>query len=309
MADKAFSLVDKLIIESPVVKTTAGDVVMGNSGVCVVKKASGAATQVTLTARAQSGYLALVKDGKGDAGTNNITIIPDATTNNTTIDGSANFILSVNYAAALFMHDGTEWGLVTLFDASISQAELAFLDGVVAGTQAANKAVVADSNVNTGVSKVTQLWIGASGSESQVTATPTQINVASLAASATRTSTTTDTVTAADHGVTIFLNNATGYVTTLPAPIAGFACTFINKTANTSGNHTIVTNSSANIIKGNQNSVAGDAGDSGTGDDTINFVANSSVAGDKVELMCDGTSWFAYAISRVAAGITFTTAS
>jgi hypothetical protein len=112
-----------------------------------------------------------------------------------------------------------------------------------------------------------------------------------------------------DHGKTLFLDNATGFATSLPAPIAGFECEIINKTANTSGNHTIVSADSANVIKGNQNSVAGDAGDFGTADDTISFVANQSVAGDKVSLRCDGTSWFAYAISKVAAGITFTQAS
>jgi hypothetical protein len=117
-------------------------------------------------------------------------------------------------------------------------------------------------------------------------------------------------MTMADNGKTFFINNATGFVAaTLPVPVVGMKFTFINILANTSGNHTIVTNASANIIKGNQNSVAGDAGDSGTSDDTISFVANQSTAGDKVELFSDGTSWFAYAISRVAAGMTFTTAS
>ena len=65
----------------------------------------------------------------------------------------------------------------------------------------------------------------------------------------------------------------------------------------------MVTGSSANIIKGLQNSVAGDAGDSGTADDTITFVDGQAVAGDKVELVSDGTSWFAYAISKVAARV------
>lgn len=142
-----------------------------------------------------------------------------------------------------------------------------------------------------------------------VTATAAQLNAVAVAASGTRTATAAGNITAADHNVTIYIDNATGFATTLPAPIAGFRCRIINKTANTSGNHTIVTASSANIIKGNQNSVAGDAGDSGTADDTISFVANQSVAGDRIELECDGTSWFAYATSRVAAGITFTQAS
>lgn len=142
-----------------------------------------------------------------------------------------------------------------------------------------------------------------------LTATATQLNAAALAASSTRTITAIDSIVAADHNGTIFIDNATGFAITLPAPIAGFKCEVISKTANTSGNHTIVTNSSANIIKGLQNSVAGDAGDSGTADDTISFVANQSVAGDRVELRSDGTSWFAYATSKLAAGITFTQAS
>lgn len=119
---------------------------------------------------------------------------------------------------------------------------------------------------------------------------------------------TTNVLTAAESGSTYFLDLAAGFVTTLPAPQSGLRFTFIVKTAPTTA-YTIVTSASANIIKGNANSVAGDAGDSGTTDDTINFVAGQSVAGDKVELYCDGTSWFAYAITRVAAGVTFTTAS
>ena len=117
------------------------------------------------------------------------------------------------------------------------------------------------------------------------------------------------TVLASESGSIFYINNATGFITTLPTAAAGLRYTFINKTANTSGNHTVVSASSANIIKGNQNSVAGDAGDFGTADDTISFVANQSIAGDKVEVFSDGTSWFAYAISKVAAGVTFTQAS
>jgi hypothetical protein len=121
--------------------------------------------------------------------------------------------------------------------------------------------------------------------------------------------TATNVITADESGRTFYLNNATGFVSTLPAPQLGLSFTFINTLANTSGNHTVVTGSSANIIKGNQNSVAGDAGDTGTADDTVNFVANASLAGDRLEVFSDGTSWFAYATSRVAAGMTFTTAS
>lgn len=119
----------------------------------------------------------------------------------------------------------------------------------------------------------------------------------------------TRVLTAAESGLVLFLNAATEFVTTLPAPALGLYFIFIVAAAPSGASYTVVTNGSANIIKGNQNSVAGDAGDFGTADDTISFVDGQSVAGDKVEVYSDGTSWFAYAISKVAAGITFTQAS
>lgn len=121
--------------------------------------------------------------------------------------------------------------------------------------------------------------------------------------------TATRTVTAEESGTTFYLSSATEFVTTLPAAALGLNYTFIVAAAPSGASYTIVSASSGNIIKGNQNSVAGDAGDFGTADDTITFVDGSSIAGDKVEVFSDGTSWFAYAISKVAAGVTFTQAS
>ncbi len=59
---------------------------------------------------------------------------------------------------------------------NIAASDLAKIDGITNGTQAAGKAVVADSNVNTGVSKITALHIGTSGSETQVSATAAELN-------------------------------------------------------------------------------------------------------------------------------------
>jgi len=53
--------------------------------------------------------------------------------------------------------------------ADLNETDLEKLDGITNGTQAANKAVVADANVNTGVSKVTELHMGTSGSEVKIT--------------------------------------------------------------------------------------------------------------------------------------------
>lgn len=121
--------------------------------------------------------------------------------------------------------------------------------------------------------------------------------------------TTTNIITAEESGKTFFLNSATEFVSTLPAPAIGLKYTFIVTGAPSGASYTIVTDSSANIIKGLQNSAAGDAGDTGTADDTITFVDGQAVAGDRVDVISDGTSWFAYARSKVAAGITFTQAS
>lgn len=67
-------------------------------------------------------------------------------------------------------------GKCTTVDLTNTQA--AALKDVTAGTQAAGKAVVADANANTGVSKVTELHIGTSGSETQVSASGSEINAA-----------------------------------------------------------------------------------------------------------------------------------
>jgi len=121
--------------------------------------------------------------------------------------------------------------------------------------------------------------------------------------------TATNAITAAESGTTFFLNSTTEFVSTLPAPALGLTYTFIVAAAPSGASYTIVTNGSANIIKGMAVNAAGDAGDTGTADDTISFVDGQAVAGDMVEVISDGTSWFAYGFSRVAAGITFTQAS
>lgn len=121
--------------------------------------------------------------------------------------------------------------------------------------------------------------------------------------------TAASTLTAADSGNSYFLDSATEFATTLPLPAAGLCFTFIVKSAPSGANYTIVTSASANIIKGQAYPASGDAGDTGTADDTISFVSAAAVAGDMVTLVSDGTSWFAKAWCAVATGVTFTQAS
>ena len=66
------------------------------------------------------------------------------------------------------------WAVISV--ATVSAAELAFLDGTVAGTQAASKAIVNDANANQGAVKATSVSVGASGAEVAITSTPAELN-------------------------------------------------------------------------------------------------------------------------------------
>lgn len=121
------------------------------------------------------------------------------------------------------------------------------------------------------------------------------------------TTTTTDTLTASQCGSTITLNNTTGYVTTLPTPTAGCEFKFNVKTQNTSGNHTVVTSSSANVIYGSL-VVAGAVVACAT-EDTTSFVASTVVIGDGIVIYSDGTNWYLSGDGTATGGITCTQAS
>ena len=143
-----------------------------------------------------------------------------------------------------------------------------------------------------------------------VTASAVEINMAADSSANTEIVTATNVITADECGKTFFLASATEFVSTLPAVAAGLRFSFIVTAAPAGDSYTIVTNSSANIIKGLDVNAAGTAGDSEiSGGDTITFVDGVSVAGDRVDVICDGTNWFAYCFSVAAAGITITTAS
>jgi hypothetical protein len=121
-----------------------------------------------------------------------------------------------------------------------------------------------------------------------------------------------DTLTNSDLGRTFFLNAAGGFAITLPKPTPGASFKFFVKTAPT-GAYTIVSTSSANIVKGqiyttDVNSVT-DPDFETTGGDTITFVANTAVLGDSVDLISDGVDWYVNGFCSVYNAITITTAS
>jgi len=112
------------------------------------------------------------------------------------------------------------------------------------------------------------------------------------------------TMTAAESGGTYFLNTAGGFTVTLPTAAIGLRYTFIVKTAPTTAY--IILSATADTIFGKVFASSGGDENSNVAGDQINFVANTSLAGDRVELWSDGTSWFADGFCDVTGSITIT---
>ena len=119
-----------------------------------------------------------------------------------------------------------------------------------------------------------------------------------------------ETLTAHESGGTLFLNSATEFAVTLPAPALGLTYTFIVGAAPSGASYTVVTNASAQIIAGHV--LTSGFADSGSdveltaGATTITFVDGVSVVGDYARLVSDGTNWYAHCVCAAEAGITIT---
>ena len=120
----------------------------------------------------------------------------------------------------------------------------------------------------------------------------------------------TNVITAAESGKTFFLNSATEFVSTLPAPAAGLKYTFIVTAAPSSASYTVITEGGCQVMAGHV--LTSGFADSGSDVETaatgttITFVDGVSVVGDRAEVISDGTSWFVSCICAVEAGITIT---
>lgn len=90
--------------------TAAGAITVSLSTdyVILVNKTIGAATTVNLPA-GQNGLTFLIKDKKGDANTNNITIVPAGSD---TIQGSANYVMNVNSQAVWLVYNAGVWSII-----------------------------------------------------------------------------------------------------------------------------------------------------------------------------------------------------
>lgn len=118
----------------------------------------------------------------------------------------------------------------------------------------------------------------------------------------------TNVIAASESGKTFFLNSATEFVSTLPTPALGLRFTFVVAAAPSGASYTIVATGATTTIKGhvltNDVNSATDADFGITGEHTITLVDGKAVAGDRVDLTCDGTNWFMRASCSVFDAIT-----
>jgi len=127
--------------------------------------------------------------------------------------------------------------------------------------------------------------------------------------------TATTSLTPGDSGKVFFLNSATEFTTTLPSVAdagAGFNVKFIVKAAPSSANYVISEKAASDtnvIIVNGINELEVDTEDDGvsnTGCTFINFIDSVAIAGDWVELICDGTNWYATGQTKADGGVTAT---
>lgn len=128
-----------------------------------------------------------------------------------------------------------------------------------------------------------------------------------------RTLTAVTTLAEVDSGKTIFLNSTTEFAVTLPKPKAGLNFRFVVKLAPSGASYTVVTNGSSPIIYGQvyttDNNSATDADFNIAAASTITFADGVAVAGDQVELVSDGTSWYMRGFCSVYNALTITISS
>jgi hypothetical protein len=187
---------------------------------------------------------------------------------------------------------------------SISQTELDYLDGVTAGTAIASKAVVLDASAQIDTLDIIAPLINGVA----LGATAAELNMAADNSANCEVVAAANIITAAESGKTFFLNSATDFASTLPAPALGLRFKFIVTTAATTTAHTIITDGGDDVIFGAVATADGLASLLASAEDTISLTktATGGIVGDMVEVISDGTNWYVSGLISVAAGITFT---
>lgn len=112
----------------------------------------------------------------------------------------------------------------------------------------------------------------------------------------------TNVITPEENNKTFYLNEAGGFTSTLPAQALDLKFTFIVKIAPTTA-YIITTDSGSDLLFGTFLDIVGELVYF-SAQDTLNFIANTSLVGDRLEVESDGTNWYCKAFSGADGGIT-----
>jgi hypothetical protein len=94
----------------PVIVTSGSSYSAPNQNLrIIVAKPSGSATTINLPTLPVPGQEIIVKDGKGDASLNKITVNPPS---GSVIDGWANVKMRINWQSLSFIYNGTDWNII-----------------------------------------------------------------------------------------------------------------------------------------------------------------------------------------------------
>ncbi len=224
----------------------------------------------------------------------------------------------VHELTTLTAGDITSSDWIPVYDASTGitkkvQADLvATPDGVTASTADLNATTNFEETVSATTSEVTiaankTLDIATAGNlqiaNVAITAGAAEINMAADISANMEVTAATNVLAAGECGKVLTLAHATEFVTTLPAHTAGCKFTIIVGLAPSGADYTVVTTTSTNTVNLKVASIGG-TGLSDTDADLITFVGGTAVAGDRVECVSDGTTWFCTGIMLANGGIT-----
>ena len=112
------------------------------------------------------------------------------------------------------------------------------------------------------------------------------------------------TLTEIESGKVFALDGTVGADIVLPTAKAGLKYRFIVATSFATSNWTVATATALGIIQGL--AVVNGATVAAAGEDSINFAFGAETVGDWIEVICDGTNWYANGQAAGAGGITFT---
>lgn len=227
--------------------------------------------------------------------------------------GSRHLLVSQTSATAVDTASATTPALGTVDNITTSASEgvtVLFLGKGDTKKVVASEAISVDAKVYQAaggkVATTGTLFIGYALTASAADGDILELNDRKPVVNGSRSLTGATTLTSKESGATYFLNLAGGFTVTLPANAETWRFSFVVGTAPTTAY--ILLAATADTIIGYPVAAAGsdESANGNAAGDQINFVANTALPGDRVDVECNGTSIFARCNGKATGAITIT---